>query len=170
MECLKMRIYNFNMKGLITIILLTVIAFGAKGQSKEALEKIESARIALITERLNLSPEEAEKFWPLYREYSEKRKILRQEFIEAKREVKAEGMTEQESKRLLDKGLELRERQLEIDKTYSERLTRVISTQQLLQLKKAEDDFRKMLLERLDQRREQRERINNRRQRQDNDN
>ncbi|MTI26749.1 hypothetical protein [Fulvivirga kasyanovii] len=157
------------MKKIIMVLLLVFSGTLLMAQSKEALEKIESARIALITERLELTPEQAEKFWPLYREYSEKRKELRQEFMDARQSVDRKDMTEEESKMLLNKGLELKERQLNIDRTYAERLTRVISTQQLLQLRKAEDDFRRMLLERLERRRDQRERINNRQERRDND-
>lgn len=157
------------MKKFIIVLLLVFTGTFLMAQSKEALEKIESARIALITERLELTPEQAEKFWPLYREYSEKRKELRQEFVEARQSVDRKDMTEEESKMLLNKGLELKERQLSIDRTYADRLTRVISTQQLLQLRKAEDDFRRMLLERLERRRDQRDRINNRQERKDND-
>lgn len=165
-----MKIYKcFEMKKIIMVMLLVFSGTLLTAQSKEALEKIESARIALITERLELTPEQAEKFWPLYREYSEKRKELRQEFMDARQSVDRKDMTEEESKMLLNKGLELKERQLNIDRTYAERLTRVISTQQLLQLRKAEDDFRRMLLERLERRRDQRERINNRQERKDND-
>ncbi|MBL6447000.1 hypothetical protein JMN32_11815 [Fulvivirga sp. 29W222] len=157
------------MRKLIMVLSLVFISTFLVGQSKEGLKKIESARIALITERLELTPEQAEKFWPLYREYSEKRKALRQEFVEARQSVDRKNMTEEESKMLLNKGLELKERQLNIDRTYAERLTRVISTQQLLQLRKAEDDFRRMLLERLERRRDQRDRINSRQERRDND-
>ena len=165
-----MKIYKcFEMKKFIIVLLLVFTGTFLMAQSKEALEKIESARIALITERLELTPEQAEKFWPLYREYSEKRKELRQEFVEARQSVDRKDMTEEESKMLLNKGLELKERQLSIDRTYADRLTRVISTQQLLQLRKAEDDFRRMLLERLERRRDQRDRINNRQERKDND-
>lgn len=150
-------------------MLLVLSGVAVQAQSQEAMEKIESARIALITERLELTPEQAEKFWPLYREYSEKRRELRQEFIAARQSVDQHNMTDEESKRLLEKGLELKERQLNIDRTYVDRLNRVISSQQLLQLRKAEDDFRRMLLERLQRRRDQRDRLNNRQERKNND-
>lgn len=170
MVYLRMKIYNyFNMKTLTGTLLLMMVAWAGVAQSQEAMQKIESARIALITERLDLTPEQAEKFWPLYREYSEKRQQLRQEFIQARQSVGRENMSEEESKQLLQKGLDLKERQLNLDKIYAEKLNRVISSQQLLQLRKAEDDFRKMLLERLERRREQRERLNNRQDRKNND-
>jgi hypothetical protein len=138
------------------------LVHAAVAQDEDALKKVESARIALITERLELTPEQAEKFWPLYREYVAKRQDLRREYMDARKSVNHEKLTEEESKRLLNKGLELKERQLALDKLYSERLTNVITTRQILQLRKAEEDFRQMLLERLERRRDARERLDRR--------
>lgn len=145
-----------------SILFSLFLVHAALGQDDEALKKVESARIALITERLELTPEQAEKFWPLYREYVAKRQDLRREYMDARRSVNHEKLTEEESKRLLDKGLELKEKQLALDKLYSERLTNVITTRQILQLRKAEEDFRQMLLERLERRRDARERLDRR--------
>ena len=149
------------MKILITL-LLSMTVIGAIAQGPEAMKKIESARIALITERLELTPEQAEKFWPLYREYTARREELRKEYLEARRSVDQENMTEKESKKLLDKGLELKEKQVNLDRVYSERFNNVITSRQLLQLRKAEDDFRQMLLDRIERRRDHRDRLNRR--------
>lgn len=140
----------------IIILTLSLIPALIFAQDREGLRKIESARIALITERLNLTPEQAEKFWPLYREYMDQRQQLRREYLDARRGVSG-NMTEEQSRELLDKGLQLKERQLQLEKRYTERLNTVITNQQILQLRRAEDDFRQMLLERIERRREQRD-------------
>lgn len=137
-------------------------------ENSDARQKIESARIALITERLGLSPEQAEKFWPVYREYANERNVMLKEFKTARDNVSRRDLTEEESQRLIDLGLKLKERQLMLDKQYSERLTQVISSRQLLALRKAEDDFRRMLLERLERRREMQQRMQRRRDQTDN--
>jgi hypothetical protein len=147
---------------ILPALLVFLLSGTLLAQDEEALKKIESARIALITERLELTPEQAEKFWPLYREYVAKRQELRREFMHARRAVNEKEMTEAESKKLLDKGLELKEKQLDLDKAYSERFNNVITTRQILQLRKAEDDFRQMLLDRLEKRRDARDRLNRR--------
>ncbi len=157
------------MKKLFGFILFVVFTATGVAQSQSAQDKIETARIALINERLELSPAEAEKFWPLYREYSQQREVLKREYLDARRQYRDEGMTEEESKKLLQIGLSLKERELSLDRSYTERLNTVITNRQLIALRKAEDDFRKMLLERLKERSEQRERLYNKRQRQ-NDN
>ena len=43
-------------------------------------ERIEAYRIAFFTQRLKLTPSEAEKFWPVYREFSLKRQELKQQY------------------------------------------------------------------------------------------
>jgi hypothetical protein len=163
MELHQMKTCNrYNMKLFIGILMSFFISHPLFSQDEEALKKVEAARIALITERLELSPEQAEKFWPLYREYVAKRQDLRREYVDARKEANREQMSEEESKKLLNKGLELKERQLALDKLYSERFNSVITTRQILQLRKAEEDFRQMLMERLDRRRDARDRLNRR--------
>ena len=52
------------------------------------LEKLETQRVAFITNRLDLTTEEATKFWPLYNEYSKKRFELKK----AKRQDRNNGL------------------------------------------------------------------------------
>ena len=141
----------------------------AMAQDQKALEKIQAARIALITERLGLTPEQAEKFWPVYNEYTSQRQELMKEYQGMRRSSQDRQLTDEESKALLDKGIQLKEKQVNLDRTYNDRLTRVISNNQILLLRRAEEDFRRMIIERLDNKRDQRERINRREDRKNNE-
>lgn len=125
----------------------------AVGQDATAREKIESARIALITERLNLTTEQAEKFWPLYREFRMENEALKQEYETAKSRLDPATATDEDKRALLQLGLKLKERKVNIERTYSDRMLRIISAQQLMSLKNAEEDFRRMLLNQLQRRR-----------------
>jgi hypothetical protein len=159
----------YNMKLTVGIFALILIATTGFTQDEEALNKIESARIALITERLGLSPEQAEKFWPLYREYTQHRQELLKEYQSMRKSSDGKQISDEESKALLQKGIKLKERQLDLDRNYNDKLNRVITNNQILLLRRAEEDFRKMILQRLDNRREQRERLNKREERKSND-
>ncbi len=139
---------------LIAIACLTFnITIAQDVRNPEAQKKIQAARIALITERLGLTPDQAEKFWPVYKEFSEKRRDARQEFVRARRRHDPKTASEAENQRLVQMGLEVKQRELNLEKEYSERLLRVIDTRQLVSLKKAEDDFRQMILRRIEQQR-----------------
>jgi hypothetical protein len=166
MDLHRKTLYNMKIAGLVFSLLITI---AAAAQDEATLKKIESARIALITERLGLTPDQAEKFWPVYKEYTQQRQQLREEYRSLRTSTEGQQISDEESKKLLDKGLKLKEKQLNLDKSYNDRLGRVITNNQLLQLRRAEEDFKKMILQRLDNRKEQRERINRREERKKNE-
>jgi hypothetical protein len=135
---------------LLTLIFigLTVAVFA---QNQSALDRIEAAKIALITERLELTPEQAEKFWPIYREYSDKQREIKRDFQMLKRDFDPKSASEEESRKILEQGHKMKEKQLELDRTYSMRMQEVVSSRQLMHLRKAEDDFKEMLMQRIRQ-------------------
>lgn len=153
------------MKKLLVISTIWLSALGVSAQNQAALQKIEAARIALITERLELTPEQAEKFWPIYREYSDKQREVRKEFQELKQNFDPGLASEEESQKILDQGYQIKERLLELDRTYSQRMQQIVSTRQLMNLRKAEEDFRNMLMKRIREENLQRRRTENDRQR-----
>lgn len=143
-------------KILVMILLLVAILPYSNAQDRPAREKIRSARIALITERLNLTPEQAQQFWPVYNEFTDKRRQIGAEFDEKRRSMDRRTATEEEKRELLDMGMKVKEEQLHLEKEYSDKLLEVISVEQLMALRKAEEDFRRMLLEQLQKRQNRR--------------
>ena len=137
---------------IVPLLFLFQLSFG---QDRNARQKIESARIALITERLGLTPEQAEKFWPIYNEYNNHRRELVQELQEARKNVDMKNLSEEQGQALMKLGMDIKERQLILEKNYAQRLNQVITTQQMLSLRKAEEDFRRMIIQRLEERKRQ---------------
>lgn len=142
------------------LILLSAWATAAQDQTDPQIaqdpgvqEKIKNLRIAYISEKLGLTPDQAEKFWPVYREFSDKRKDIRQEFVEARKSIKHDNIDPAKQEELVKLGLALKQRELDLEKTYSDRLLKVISAQQILNLRKAEGDFQRIILEQIQQRR-----------------
>ncbi|MEM9325534.1 MAG: hypothetical protein AAGA85_07755 [Bacteroidota bacterium] len=125
-------------------------------------EKIESRKIALITQKLELTPEQAERFWPIYREWSTKRLEIAKEFRQARQNFDPKAATEEETRRMLDMGLKVREQRLNLERDYSDRMRKVISDRQLLNLRRAEEDFKQMLLQRMQERQERAQQIRER--------
>lgn len=134
----------------------------------KAREKIEAARIGIITNKLGLSPEQAEKFWPIYHEFAEKRMELRKEFRSEQAKVKPDQATPEQKQRLVELGLNLKQKELDLEKVYSGKLLNVISADQMLNLRTAERDFQRMLINQLQQRREMQQRRENFRERNQN--
>lgn len=124
-------------------------------------EKVEAARIGMITNRLGLTPEQAEKFWPIYREFTQKRQEMRQEFRQAQQGFDPNNPDPKKQQELVDKGFQLKQKELNLEKDYSGRIMNVITLQQMMNLRKAEQDFRQLILNQLQQRRAMQQRKEN---------
>lgn len=155
----------------IMVLSLIIFSLQALAQTPETMKKIEAAKIALITERLNLTPAQAEKFWPVYREYGLKNRAARKDFDAARKTFDPNTASEEENKRMLEMASNVKQKQLDLEKEYSQRFLQVVSTRQLNNLRKAEGDFKQMLLRRIkaqqirnqQQRERNGDRLNNRR-------
>jgi hypothetical protein len=144
---------------LFTFLILALPAFAQQDddvpeaiqQDPKAQSRIKAAHAAYITDRLGLTPEEAEKFWPVYREYAQKRQEIRQQL----REARKNGT---DDKTLLDLDLKVKQQELDLEKDYSGRFQKIVTPQKLLHLRQAEGDFRRVLLRQIQQRQQLQER------------
>src|ERR1700709_64118 len=72
------------MKKILLIVLLAPV-FALKGFSQnendqqKGGQKLEALKIAWLTKKLDLSPEEAQRFWPIYNKYTEEIRGIRLE-------------------------------------------------------------------------------------------
>lgn len=154
------------MKALL-LILSTLLVIPAFAQDDDELsphdarvrDKIQAARVAYITDQLALTPAEAEKFWPIYREFAEKRSELRQQLREIT--VSPDNPTDQNDKEVVDRQFNVKQKELNLEKDYSGRLLKVISAQKLRTLPEAERRFRQMILDQIQRRQLQQERQRN---------
>ena len=144
-----------GMKKTITILIITLLGTGVFAQNPRAKEKIESARIGFITERLGLTPDQAERFWPLYHEYRIRNQDAAVNYRQFRADVDPKVASDDESRRMVELELELKQRRLDLEKEYSKKMLDVISTHQVVSLRKAEQDFRGILLRRLQEARNQ---------------
>jgi len=140
---------------MLLFTLFSTAAVYAQRPSGEEMQKIQDAKIAIITNRLNLSPEQATGFWPVYNEYSQKRKDIHRAQRKIINDKKAEGKTDDQVLNNLKEVQELKQKELDLEKEYQNRFLKVISASQIIELYKAERTFNDMLIQRLKQRKEQ---------------
>ncbi|KAA3437777.1 hypothetical protein [Rufibacter hautae] len=142
-------------KLLFLFFLFTGSVAVAHGQNKETpeerkarIEKIETAKIAFITDKINLSGDQAQRFWPVYQEHDRKRNDLRQKSRPYK-EQNLNALTDEQIQAGLEARLNIRQRELDLEKEYMDKYLRIISPRQLALFYRAEREFTKLLLERL---------------------
>jgi len=116
--------------------------------SEERLQEIKAQKTAYLTTKLGLSPEEAQRFWPVYNEYDDAREKLRRELHNVMRTSRKEGpsMTEEQAEQALAKGLVLRQQELDLERNYKDRFVKSVGAVKTLALHKAERDFQREVL------------------------
>jgi Spy/CpxP family protein refolding chaperone len=153
------------MKRLIIPMLTLFICFNAYSQRDGKMhERIKAQKVAFITERLNLSPEEAQKFWPIYNAFEDKVTKMRQNDLREVRQAMQKGnLSDSEAQQVLDQFMNVEEQLFEAKKQLVKDLRNVIPPQKIIQLKAAEDAFNKKLMKMLQQRREKMQNMRNNR-------
>lgn len=116
---------------------------------KERMEKIESAKIAFLTEKLHLTTDQSQKFWPLYNEYNaDRRKGRTRAWI--LKESNLETLTDQQVREGINEMHTNRQNELNMEKQYVDKFLKVISVKQLATLYRSEREFTHVLLKKLD--------------------
>lgn len=133
-------------------ILFLFLLLGATVYSQEnKYEKIKALKTAYITEQLALTSSEAEKFWPVYNSFDEKYHDLRHqkhEEIYNKLDQGIDQLSDEEANKLIDQYIAIETFQLELHKQKITALRKVLTPKKILGLRKAEDDFKRELLDR----------------------
>ncbi len=145
------------MRNRIIILALFLLPAGLYAQEVDATnsrdpqarEKIKAAHTAYITKQLNLTAAESEKFWPVYREYNEKRRDLRLE-------IRAERNAQTKDADVIARDLELKQKELDLEREYMTELGSIIPAGKLVKLRDAEIQFRRLIFRQIQERRRQR--------------
>jgi hypothetical protein len=118
------------------LLILTVLIsslFTAKaqddlqGDDNKRQEKIQALYVAYITKQLELTPEDAQKFWPVHTQFTNELKAVKSDLPE------------------LDK----QQAKLNIKKRYQENFTRILGPKRCEHFFRMNDEFKRKLLERM---------------------
>ena len=113
-------------------------------------ERIQAARVTFLTEKMQLTPEQAQKFWPVYNEFHKKRRDLKRKARVFKGQD-LDKLTDAQLREGIKEMMDGKTKEAELEKSYSEKFLTVISPKQLATMYRAEKEFMKMLIKRLDE-------------------
>ena len=134
------------------LMLCGTAANAQDSRTQERTENVDAAKTAFLTDKMGLTSEQAQKFWPLYNEYEQKRRTLIKGYRSGYRQD-VDALSEQEAKARIDNMFLTKEKELELEREYANKYLKIISNKQLIKLYRGERDFTKMLLKRLDEKR-----------------
>jgi hypothetical protein len=112
-------------------------------------------KVGFITDRLNLTPEEAKVFWPVYNKYQDEleivRKSRRENLINAK--MNFDEMTDKEVDKAIEAEIASRQNELDLLKKYHPQFRQVLPIKKVAKLYRAEEDFKRKLLDMIQEKR-----------------
>lgn len=136
------------------LLSLTTISIAQGGNEKsnheESKRKLEASKIAYMTSYLDLSSEEAAKFWPIYNEYQQAKKDL---YGTKGKRKKTSELTDAEATAKLNSYITMESEKAKLKTTYLEKFRTILSDKKVLMLTKAEGDFKRQVVKRYADRR-----------------
>ncbi len=122
---------------------------GRHEHNKERQEKFKALKVEYITTQLDLTPEEAQQFWPVYNEFEEKLHSLEKTRRKTLRANEGKELTNQQVDDLIQMNFNTDQKILDLRKEYDVKFRKVLSIQKVGKLYKAEKDFRHELLRKM---------------------
>lgn len=126
--------------------------FGNKGDWKE---RMQSEKIAFLTMEIGLTPDEAQKFWPIYNMVSEEMDKAMHEVFSSYMELEKalnEEKSDKEVSKCLERYLDSLEKQNDIRDDSVEKYRKILTDKKVANIFVAEEKFRRQHIRRLHER------------------
>lgn len=140
---------------IVSIFLISIASFGQNSplreRFKEKKEQVKALKVAFITTELNLTPEEAAKFWPIFNAFEDKQQEIKKQKLRALLD-RTDGnaidkLSEKEAATLLTQMESTEDELYQLKKKFVASLKGILPATKILKLKKAEEQFSKKLLQ-----------------------
>lgn len=132
----------------IVLLPLTYAMAQPEDDMEDRMDKLESAKIAFLTRELNLTTDEAQKFWPVFNEYADKRKANRKMQRANHEQVRANfgSMSDRDLDAALTREIEYEQKEVDLRKEYIGRFKTILPVAKVVRLYGAEEKFKREIL------------------------
>lgn len=138
---------------ILSVLILAVPGIGAQDKGKKDWnDRWKAEKIAYLTDAMDLTSGEAEKFWPIYNKCECEKKNSFKAVVAAYKaldEALRNNKSDEEIKNLLDKYIETQNLGKDIDKKYIAEYRKVLPGKKVARLYVAEESFRRQQIHRL---------------------
>lgn len=111
-------------------------------------QKLQDAKIAFITSRLDLTPDQAEKFWPIFNQFSDQREANLKKMAALNPRRESEKLSESQAQENINQRFALQKKMIQDEEKFVKEISGVITYSQILQLHGLSRDFARMIYQR----------------------
>lgn len=137
---------------LIVVLTISAVSFAHDQQkesnSKKYFERIQSEKVAFFTSELDLTPEEAQVFWPVYNMYSKEKMQAHGNTMKLFMEMNPcnENLSDSERERRIDAYIKALDEECQILAKYNKKFKTVLPMEKVSKLYWAEESFRMKMI------------------------
>jgi len=137
---------------MVCMLLVSGAAMGQKEPPRfqEAMAKMKAERVSFLTDKLELTVQEAEKFWPIYNEYLAKREeMMWGKREKMKKDFAPDQLTDEEMNEMLNDILDQEVKAAQLKKDYFNKIKAVLPIKKVLTLHRVEQEFMNHMLNKI---------------------
>lgn len=131
---------------LAALVLAVPCAYGQQRRARFSPEEFKKKLECHITCQAAFTPEEAQKFFPIYHELKSKQRSINQQVTKLKRNNFAETDTDKAYTEAIEKIGELKEESVRLENRYYKQMCKVVPAKKVFAAMKAEDSFHRNML------------------------
>lgn len=133
---------------LLFLIASILVSFACKSKHEKSEEMLNAEKIAFFTQKLNLTPQESEKFWPVYNEYWERKNQI---FDNKRTAMKycsknLETMSDVEITKYADMYVNFQKQESDLLIEFNEKFKQVLPPKKVFKFYQTDYDFKTYLL------------------------
>jgi hypothetical protein len=130
----------------ILLSIQTIEVYGQRPGQQIDPERLQAARIAFISTRLDLKPEQAEKFWPIFNQFTDQKEAVLRQMANLTRGVSE--ISEEEATSRIQQRFQLEEKLIKDERVFVAEASKILSSKQILMLHNIARDFARQLYQR----------------------
>lgn len=137
---------------LLILVSIFTLSLSAQRQGRRfdnMLEKYKAERVAYLTDQLDLTVSEAEKFWPVYNEYQDKRENLMRESRPGLRRPSPDSLSVDQMKDLMEAKIENDVNIALLAREYHKKFIKILGVEKVFNLYHSEQEFMGYMLRKM---------------------
>jgi len=129
------------------LLFIGTTVFAQNGsQAQQKKEKIEAQKVAFMTQKLNLTPEESQKFWPVYDQYEAQKETINKTHRQQTKGLRNAQLTDSQADSLIIAEITYDQSLLDLKKEFIPKFKEVLPASKVAKIPEAERQFKEMLL------------------------
>ncbi len=140
-----------KMRVVLTVMIVMIgLASVAQPPDRPSKEKMEQLKVAFLSEELDLSVEEGQKFWPIYNEFTSKRDVLDEQKKKDKKQMKKlENPSDTDVENALNAMTQSRIDEIMLEDQFIKDCLPVLGPEKTLKLIKSERKFKRAMIDKM---------------------